>query len=362
LGVATSPSAETATEAGLSPNGLDKKIRQLCGLFVFIKESKIYLIHQTAREFLVNKHDGFGNFHWHLEQYKTDIQMTEICVKYLLMRDLVTNSGESVRSLLDYSAQNWADHFRDVASPEDEIVNSVWELYDVRTERFRLWFPKFWTTAMPYHQETKMKGLHLAAFNGHPGILCRLDVNKTGAVDRVDGSGTTALQWACERGHLDVVQLLLEKGADVNAQGGECGNALQAAAQGGHLEIVQLLLEKGADVNTQGRHYGNAFYAAARGGHLKIVQLLLEKGADVNVQGGRYSNALQAAAQGRHLKIVQLLLEKGADVNAQGGEYGNALLAAAGGGHLKIVQLLLKKGADDNAYGGRYGHALQGAA
>ncbi|EED17326.1 conserved hypothetical protein [Talaromyces stipitatus ATCC 10500] len=57
LGVATTPGAETATEAGLSPNGLDKKIRQLCGLFVFIKESKIYLIHQTAREFLVSRHD-----------------------------------------------------------------------------------------------------------------------------------------------------------------------------------------------------------------------------------------------------------------------------------------------------------------
>ncbi|KAK4220779.1 hypothetical protein QBC38DRAFT_493467 [Podospora fimiseda] len=44
---------------------------------------------------------------------------------------------------------------------------------------------------------------------------------------------------------------MLDKGADVNAQGGGYGNALQAASSGGHQEIVKLLLDKGADVSTQ---------------------------------------------------------------------------------------------------------------
>lgn len=96
LGVATTPDAKTATEAGLNPDRLDKKIRQLCGLFVFIKESKIYLIHQTAREFLISRHEGSGNMHWYLDQHLTDIQIAEIYVKYLLMNDLVSNVGESV--------------------------------------------------------------------------------------------------------------------------------------------------------------------------------------------------------------------------------------------------------------------------
>jgi ankyrin repeat protein len=43
-----------------------------------------------------------------------------------------------------------------------------------------------------------------------------------------------------------VVQLLLEKGADVNAQGGPFGNALHAASVQGHRAVVQLLLENGA--------------------------------------------------------------------------------------------------------------------
>ena len=57
-----------------------------------------------------------------------------------------------------------------------------------------------------------------------------------------------------------------------------------------------MLLERGADVNAQGGHYGNALQAIAMNGNIEIVQLLLERGADVNAQGGEHGNALQNAA------------------------------------------------------------------
>jgi ankyrin repeat protein len=123
-----------------------------------------------------------------------------------------------------------------------------------------------------------------------------------------------------------VVELLLDKGADVNAQGGGYGNALEAASDSGHEKVVELLLAKGADVNAQGGYYGNALQAASySSGHEKVVELLLAKGADVNAQGGRYGNALQVASYGGHETVVELLLKEGADVNAQGGYFGNAL-------------------------------------
>ena len=50
----------------------------------------------------------------------------------------------------------------------------------------------------------------------------------------------------------EIVQMLLERGADVNAEGGGYGNALQSASHNDHQEIVQVLLKRGADVNAQG--------------------------------------------------------------------------------------------------------------
>ena len=78
------------------------------------------------------------------------------------------------------------------------------------------------------------------------------------------------------------------------AQGGfhSNDNALYKASNAGHNKIVELLLNKGADVNAQGGFYSNALYAASLGGHDKIVDLLLNKGADVNAKGGRYGSAL----------------------------------------------------------------------
>ena len=66
--------------------------------------------------------------------------------------------------------------------------------------------------------------------------------------------------------------MLLDRGADVNAQGGEYGNALQAALERGHDRVVQMLLDRGADVNAQGGEYGNALQAASSEGHDQVVQ------------------------------------------------------------------------------------------
>ena len=140
---------------------------------------------------------------------------------------------------------------------------------------------------------------------------------------------------------MEVVRLLLDKGANVNIQGGEYGSALQAAATSWRdsVEVVWLLLDKGASVNIQGGTYGNALQAAAWRGNVELVRLLLDKGAGVHVQGGEYGTALQAALAPSDLlpkypatifPIVELLLDYGADITTYvpGSKYGDALTAA----------------------------------
>ncbi|KAF1834242.1 MFS general substrate transporter [Decorospora gaudefroyi] len=75
-----------------------------------------------------------------------------------------------------------------------------------------------------------------------------------------------------------MVKLLLDAGADANAQGGVYGNALHAASAEGHEAVVKLLLNKDADVNAQGGVYGNALHAASSRGHKQVVKTLLKAG------------------------------------------------------------------------------------
>ncbi|KOS36610.1 hypothetical protein ACN38_g12632 [Penicillium nordicum] len=364
LGIATFSEARTTMEAGLDPTHLQRKLRQLCGLFVFTNNSKIYLIHQTAREFLIQKKssDNLYLTYWS-GLIEAEHQMADICLRYLLMEDLEDGEVNSnIQALLEYSAVHWADHVQKVILTLDqEAMNRLHRVYDTHRGRFSLWFPIFWEAVMPHVGKRSMNALNLAAFNGHDQEVDFLLAIKKEDVDTTDDAGANPLIWASLNGHDKAVQTLLEHEADVNARGGEYGNALQAACFRRHDKAIQMLLERGADVNAQGGTFGNALQAACSIGHDMTIQMLLERGADVNAQGGTFGNALQAACSIGHDMTIQMLLERGADVNAQGGNYGNALQAACARGHNEAVQILVERGPDVNAQGGRYGNALQAA-
>lgn len=109
-------------------------------------------------------------------------------------------------------------------------------------------------------------------------MIYRPDVPWEPAFRKPTSTGS-ALYYAAYCGLYEVAALLLSKGADVNAQGGEYGSALQAASARRYKEILELLLSKGADINAQGGDYGSALQAASRWGYKKTVKLLLSKGA-----------------------------------------------------------------------------------
>lgn len=101
--------------------------------------------------------------------------------------------------------------------------------------------------------------------------------------DRRDEDIVSPLYYASRSGFTAVVSNLIDTGADVNDNIGPSGPPLTVAAWKGHLDVVQLLLARNANVNAGGEKYrGTALQQAASGGYLEIVQFLLAQGADIN--------------------------------------------------------------------------------
>jgi ankyrin repeat protein len=97
-------------------------------------------------------------------------------------------------------------------------------------------------------------------------------------------------------------------------------NLLTTAAQLGNVDIVQLLLSKGAQIVTEYWEGNSELEIAAAGGHEEVVKLFLKNGADVNRGTGESSDgtALQCAAANGHMSTVQLVLERSANMESHG--------------------------------------------
>ena len=182
-----------------------------------------------------------------------------------------------------------------------------------------------------------------------------------------------ALHLAAQKGHSQIVELLLEAGTDVNIAERDdhsynpndedygydylCNGmtALHWAASEGHSTVVELLLEASADKHAADDSGSTALHFAATRGHSEVVKLLLEAGAHKDVVVDDYQvTALQLAAIGGHSNVVKLLLEAGAHKDAANSCGSTALhmaagaVAGAGFGHPEVVKLLLEAGSDRN--------------
>ncbi|KAF8334571.1 ankyrin repeat-containing domain protein [Amanita rubescens] len=326
-------------------------VLQVCSsLIMKTSYNTVRLAHATVREYLINNPGKIGLSD--LEAGHSSI--AHFCLSYLLHSGWQTNKNEFL--LLQYSAQLWPDHYK-LSSKDETLQKTVIMFLQSGNDSFKKWvgiYQGAWEIIGSY---SHISPLHYAALLGLGDIVGHL-VKGNDFILTYGG----IIQIAANHGYVDIIKMLLDKGANVNTQGEHFGNALQAAVCGGHLEVIKLLVNEGADVNAQVEKYGSALYQASLQGHAKIVMFLLEKAANVNAQGGEYGSALQAASHNGCTEIVMLLLDKGADVNAQNGRYGNALYTGSYGGHAEIVRLLLDKGADVNAQGGKYGNALQAAS
>ncbi|KAI1350251.1 ankyrin repeat-containing domain protein [Xylaria sp. FL0043] len=196
--------------------------------------------------------------------------------------------------------------------------------------------------------------LHDIVENRHPGLLrCALDnqarVDFYWKTQSSSFKDRTPLQLAAETGQLDLVQMLLEHGADPNSAAAYSygRTPLQAAASSElpNEEIVKLLITKGAEVNAPPGFVGGitSLQGAAIRGHINIALLLIENGADVNaspaIKEGR--TAVEGAAEHGRLDMVKMLLNAGATGDVvEGKGFENAIKLAKENYHLEVARLL----------------------
>ncbi|XP_048254555.1 ankyrin repeat domain-containing protein 17-like [Haliotis rufescens] len=217
-----------------------------------------------------------------------------------------------------------------------------------------------------YPRAHHQRPLYLAIENGHVGVL-ELLLQKGCDIDKQRGLGCAlksqnthmtrfpldrgvqvdgdALCIACRLKNLRIIKMLFEEGATVDMISIKGDTPLHGACDP---NVVSFLLEKGANVNVKNETGDTPLYAAAWDGYTECVDLLLRAGASVNVQNNTGNTPLYAAELGGYTECVDLLLKAGANVNVQNNTGNTPLHAATSNGYTECVDLLLKAGANVN--------------
>ena len=194
----------------------------------------------------------------------------------------------------------------------------------------------------------------MAGLEGHDKCI-KLLIEAGASVNVKDNKGHTALTCATSRYmRYKSHEQLIEAEADASVRKHGCvEKALDLLDKKKELmdtpcKCVEILENKGADVDEEKSDGGTALMEAAVKGHDKCVEKLIDAGADVNLINYTGLTAVQCAALGGHDQCVKLLIEAGADVSLQNEEGYTALMWAAVEGNPGCVEQLIKAGADVN--------------
>jgi ankyrin repeat protein len=195
--------------------------------------------------------------------------------------------------------------------------------------------------------------LHDVAEAGNVAVAAAIVMDDPSSIGVRDLYGRMPLTMAAQGGHLEVVRLLVEKGAPIDVRGNYLGAPPSTVAYYSSPAVARMLRVK-APVEPVG---ATALYVAALEGQLEVVKLLLASGAAIDVRADDGSTPLAIAAQHGHLAVARLLVDKGAAVDAADDNGVTPLARAAQirdgrpDQQLEMMKFLLARGANPKTPG-----------
>jgi ankyrin repeat protein len=197
---------------------------------------------------------------------------------------------------------------------------------------------------------SRYTALHVAIKSNNPSAVALL-IEHGASPLAPDASGMTAWGLAVSCGNLEIVKSFLAMDAidvkNVARQGEQSARPLMLAVEHAKEQVVELLVDKGAEIEAMDRDGNTALIKAAgdkRG--VPTVQVLLERGANVHAKNHHGLTPLLAAVRCGSEEAVRLLLEKTPDIEARTDDDETALLVASKKGFKSIVAMLLKADAE----------------
>jgi ankyrin repeat protein len=368
----------------------------LCGPLLTIRTGYVNLVHQSAKDFLLQAQYRPGLYsslsNYHINPAHSHAQLALLCIRYLsfdefeisllpingLYKDYdLFEAHLDAFPFLKYAAINWPEHFRNSGECLLSSLESVKNFFGL-SYKAAAWFQIFFFSNDDRFADCPSGGssLHFATYIGILPIIELLLHDEEVEIDVEDDEGKTPLCWAIEYPlnlpkeklgeRSSVAQLILQAGANVKSQDYRVGATLLHWSVRYHKDqIAEQLIRAGANVNAQDYQMQTPLHWAAEDSYLgdRMADLLLKNGAYIDAIDDSGQTPLHVALEhDRDNVIILRLLEANASTHAMERNGMTPLLSALERSNYEAAELLLRKGADIKGKGPSGRPALHQAA